>query len=58
MALGRVGLRSCTHTTGSEGLYLAIVKQIVEAQEGHVFVESVLERGITISITRPTSNNM
>jgi Histidine kinase-, DNA gyrase B-, and HSP90-like ATPase len=48
--------KSRTRTTGGAGLGLAIVKQIVEAQGGHVFVESVLERGTTISFTLPISN--
>jgi len=50
--------KSRTRTTGGAGLGLAIVKQIIEAQGGHVFIESALESGTTISFTMPTSNNM
>jgi signal transduction histidine kinase len=50
--------KSRTRTTGGAGLGLAIVKQIIEAQGGHVFIESALESGTTISFTLPTSNNM
>jgi len=50
--------KSRTRITGGAGLGLAIVKHIIEAQGGQVFVESVLERGTTISFTLPTSNNV
>ena len=50
--------KSRTRITGGAGLGLAIVKHIVEAQGGHVSVESELKRGTTISFTLPSSNNI
>jgi signal transduction histidine kinase len=49
--------KSRTRVTGGAGLGLAIVKHIVEAQGGHVYVESELERGTTISFTLPSPDN-
>jgi signal transduction histidine kinase len=50
--------KSRTRITGGAGLGLAIVKHLIEAQGGHVFVDSVMDRGTMISFTLPTSNNM
>jgi signal transduction histidine kinase len=41
---------------GGVGLGLALVKEIVEAHEGHVVVESVVDEGSTFRVTLPTAN--
>ena len=45
--------RSRTRSTGGSGLGLAIVKQLVEAQGGKVWAESVLGKGSTFSLRLP-----
>ena len=45
--------RSRTRSTGGSGLGLAIVKQLVEAQGGKVWAESVLGKGSTFSFQVP-----
>ncbi|MFZ2096417.1 MAG: ATP-binding protein, partial [Anaerolineales bacterium] len=47
--------RSRTRSTGGAGLGLAIVKKIVEAHGGQVSIESILEKGTTVTFTLPTT---
>jgi signal transduction histidine kinase len=47
--------RSRTRSTGGAGLGLAIVKKIIEAHGGQVSIESMLEKGTTITFTLPTT---
>ena len=43
--------KSRTRSTGGAGLGLAIVRQIVEAQGGHVSIDSTLEKGTAVTFT-------
>jgi signal transduction histidine kinase len=47
--------RSRTRSTGGAGLGLAIVKKIIEAHGGQVSIESILEKGTTVTFTLPTA---
>jgi signal transduction histidine kinase len=47
--------RSRTRSTGGSGLGLAIVKQLVEAQGGSVWADSVMGKGSTFTFRLPRS---
>ena len=48
--------RSRTRSTGGSGLGLAIVRQLVEAQNGHVWADSVKGKGSTFAFRVPFSS--
>jgi signal transduction histidine kinase len=47
------GEKSRTRSTGGVGLGLAIAKQLVEAQDGHIYAEKRPGEGLQITFTLP-----